>query len=322
MLWQFRAHNLVDYVREHKELYAEAKRTGDHAAVTAHFYDLMGGFIAYYYGPCFHFAPPDKLGQTRSEAILSLHQRIARVLGLHAGSTVLDIGCGLGAMIHDISPFTGASMTGLAISTEEVKEGNDWLARDGLDYHCKIVQGDAQAMPFAANEFDAAYAVYSLKYFSKLDRVLGHVQRTLKPGGLFLVYCIIKTDSYDETNPVHRKVVGDFEYSCGMPSLHTRQAMIDAADKAGLECVTKMDLSRDIPWYYEFDIPALHFCLTNPISLSAVNLLETLHLLPQGFRAWLDIFVTGNVMGIYRAGKMKILSGSDILVFRKPLQKK
>jgi len=39
---------------------------------------------------------------------------------------------------------------------------------------------------------DAAYAIYSLKYIPRLDSVMAEVARILKPGGLFVVYDLLK----------------------------------------------------------------------------------------------------------------------------------
>jgi len=184
----------------------------------------------------------------------------------------------------------------------------------------RIVQGDAQVMaPFEADTFDSAYAVYSLKYFTTLEHVMRHTYRVLKPGGYFLIYDIIKTPEYDPKNQLHAKIVSDFEYSCGMPSLHTQQSIIKDAKHAGFNCVTQMETAREVPWYYEFDISILRFCMTSEVVQKLLATLENAKITPTGLLDFLKIFVAGNVMGIVRAGELKILSGSRVLVFQKPM---
>lgn len=87
----------------------------------------------------------------------------------------------------------------------------------GLSALCTTVQGDAQYLPFEDAEFDAALAVYALKYFPSLKQVFSEVHRVLKPGASFLIYDIVKTEAYDPSNSEHCEVVEGFEYACGMP---------------------------------------------------------------------------------------------------------
>ena len=61
-------------------------------------------------------------------------------------------------------------------------------------------------MPLDSGSQDAAYAIYSLKYFPKLDGVMKEIARVLKTGGKFLVYDLIKTDGYNPENKEHREV--------------------------------------------------------------------------------------------------------------------
>ena len=68
----------------------------------------------------------------------------------------------------------------------------------------------------------AVLQIYSLKYFIDLKPVLREINRVLRPGSLFVIYDLIKTNDYDPDNAKHREVVEGLEYACGMPSLHTR----------------------------------------------------------------------------------------------------
>lgn len=161
---EFRTQDFTAFVRDHDALFAVAKRQRDHAQVTSHWYDLMGHFIELYYGPCFHFCPPEMPGQSRQDAIVALHNRIARLLQLAPGKKCLDVGCGIGGIMQDMGQYTGADITGLTLSAEEVSRGNEILRQKGLGFQCRINQGDAQDMPYPDESFDCAYAVYSLKY--------------------------------------------------------------------------------------------------------------------------------------------------------------
>lgn len=61
-------------------------------------------------------------------------------------------------------------------------------------------------MPLDSGSQDAAYAIYSLKYFPQLDGVMKETARILKSKGKLVVYDLIKTDSYDQGKQEHREV--------------------------------------------------------------------------------------------------------------------
>ena len=62
-------------------------------------------------------------------------------------------------------------------------------------------------MPFAANTFDAAFAVEATCHSPSLTKVYSEACRVLKPGGLFGVIEWIVTDAYDPDNKHHYDIV-------------------------------------------------------------------------------------------------------------------
>ena len=318
LLMEFRSKDLVQFLDQHEKLFVEARRTGDHRPATSAYYEMMGPIIETYYGAGWHFCPPDYPGQSRDDAVRSLHHRIARLLGLRSGMEVLDVGCGVGGMMRGVSLYSGSEVTGLTLGEGEVRSANSSAQDAGLSTLCRAVQGDCLAMPFAADSFDAAYAVYALKYYPDLSVVLGEIQRVLRPKGLFAAYCLGRTDSYDEDNPEHAQISADFEYATAMPPLPTVTRVVDSAEAAGLTCVTRMDISQETTWYHYWTANSLLVWL---VSSSLVRLLvrclEAVRILPKGFTRFNDIFLGGTIRLLVAGGRKNLLSGSTLLVFRK-----
>ncbi|KHJ75603.1 hypothetical protein OESDEN_24781 [Oesophagostomum dentatum] len=158
---------------------------------------------------------------------------------------------------------------------------------------------------------DAAYAIYSLKYFPELDGVMKEVSRVLKPGGRFLIYDLIKTEKYDEKNETHVEIVQGLEYACGMPSLHTREDMVTAAERYGLTFEEEEDLSVT-------NGSPFHYCFSHsPLFIKPYKCSPKARILPQGFLKFNDVFLSGTVQKIVDGGRLGILSGSKIFVFKK-----
>jgi demethylmenaquinone methyltransferase/2-methoxy-6-polyprenyl-1,4-benzoquinol methylase len=129
------------------------------------------------------FAP---LGPTydRYAAILSLGQdpRWRRVLvsRIEAGprDTVLDVATGTGAVARELLAQTGCTVVGLDQSPEMLAE-----ARRRLPASVKLVEGTAEALPFADASFDALTFTYLLRYVSDPGATLRELARVVKPGG-------------------------------------------------------------------------------------------------------------------------------------------
>jgi demethylmenaquinone methyltransferase/2-methoxy-6-polyprenyl-1,4-benzoquinol methylase len=129
------------------------------------------------------FAP---LGPTydRYAAILSLGQdprwRRFLVTRIDAGprDTVLDVATGTGAVARELLARKGCTVVGLDQSPEMLAE-----ARRRLPANVKLIEGAADALPFADASFDALTFTYLLRYVSDPAGTLHELTRVVKPGG-------------------------------------------------------------------------------------------------------------------------------------------
>jgi ubiquinone/menaquinone biosynthesis C-methylase UbiE len=248
-----------------------------------------------------------------------MYDQVADELQLAAGDHALDLGCGVGGMLRYVARRTGASISGITLGENEVKEANRLIGAGGLQEFCQVVQGDCQAMQFEASTFDGIFAVYSLKYYPDLNRVLSEIQRVLKPGGRFVAYCLCKSKIYDEGQPQHLQLLNDFQYSTAMPSLHTVPGMIAAAADNGLTCVGDEDLSQgELNWYsYWVRNPLLPWLVKSRIVYGLARSAEAVRILPRGFARFNDTFLAGTLRHIIRGGQTGVLTGSALLTFEK-----
>jgi len=316
----FRHADLEEFVAEHARLYAEARRTGDHTEVATHFYSVMADLLEVYYGSAWHFAPPEHPGQSREEALRALHRRVAHLIDHGPGREALDLGCGIGSCMRAVALESGGHVTGITIGPNEVEEANRLNRQARLDRLCHVEQGDFGRLPFADGRFDSAYAIYSFKYSPSLKQTFGEVSRVLRPGGLFLIYDMVKADTFDPSDPEHVRLLDSFAYATGMPPIHSNAERISEARLVGLECLSELDLSQDLPWYDHFTrTPLFMRLLESQRVLGLIRRAERTGLLPRGFAAFYETFVAGNVIAMVEGGKRGALTGSSLLVLRKPL---
>lgn len=102
-------------------------------------------------------------------------------------STILDLATGTGDLALELERAGFASVIGLDFSEGMLQEAErKALAQPGGPSLVSWVQGDAMALPFAANTFDAVTVGFGLRNMPDYLSALREVVRVLKPGGTFV----------------------------------------------------------------------------------------------------------------------------------------
>uniref|UniRef100_A0A0K0F6I2 Sterol 4-C-methyltransferase strm-1 (inferred by orthology to a C. elegans protein) n=1 Tax=Strongyloides venezuelensis TaxID=75913 RepID=A0A0K0F6I2_STRVS len=319
LLYYFNRQDLISFCEEHNNLFNEAKKTGDHGPVTAHYYKVMSGIIDEYFNGNFHFVPPRNQNILLEDALEELHRRIGETLQLDNTQNCLDIGCGIGGVIRDLA-YTNASITGVTIAPNEVAMGNEELVKRKIYPRCQLIEADCHKMPFKDNHFSCAYAIYSLKYLVDLKPALLEISRVLKKGGKFVCYDLLTTSKYNPKIEIHREQIEGLEYACGMPSLHSKDEMISIARECNLRYVENIDLTKETnqPFYYCFSSNKVFMWLAQSDLVGfLIKTGQALNILPKGFYEFNKTFLSGTVNKIVKGGELGILSGGEILVFEK-----
>jgi ubiquinone/menaquinone biosynthesis C-methylase UbiE len=96
------------------------------------------------------------------------------------GLDVLDVGCGQGIDLCQYAA-AGARVTGIDLTPRHVELARQYLADLGLDGI--VVEGDAEALPFADGRFDRVFSNGVLHHTPDMPAALRGIHRVLKPGG-------------------------------------------------------------------------------------------------------------------------------------------
>jgi ubiquinone/menaquinone biosynthesis C-methylase UbiE len=107
---------------------------------------------------------------------------------LSAGSRVLDVGCGQGAITLGLAGAAG-HVVGVDLSAEEFEEGRRWAVEHEIE-NVEFRIGSVDALAFPDDHFDACLC-HSM--FETLDRPLDaliEIKRALKPDGVIGVACV------------------------------------------------------------------------------------------------------------------------------------
>ena len=113
----------------------------------------------------------------------AMHRAVFRALGPMAGTeTVLDIGCGIGGLLHAVRRrWPGVHATGVD-PTEKALEVAREKTPDGV-----FLVGYAEALPLPTTSADIAVSTFSFHLWHDQATALREVARVLRPRGIFVL---------------------------------------------------------------------------------------------------------------------------------------
>ena len=107
------------------------------------------------------------------------------VLSRIRGHDVLELGCGLGDLLADMSE-AGYLCHAVEQSPQMVRATRETLQRRKLDKKVTVIQGSAQHLPFSNDSFDTVVSTFPSEYIYDPDTI-AEVARVLRSGGRFIV---------------------------------------------------------------------------------------------------------------------------------------
>lgn len=100
-------------------------------------------------------------------------------IGLENASRILDLGCGTGALIHELLTNSNANLHGLDISRAHMK-------LIPPEERLSLTQGDAHQTPYPNHYFEVSLCHFTLLWVVNPFQVLKEMVRITEPGGTIL----------------------------------------------------------------------------------------------------------------------------------------
>jgi ubiquinone biosynthesis O-methyltransferase len=111
-------------------------------------------------------------------------QLLLETLGSVPRKTLLDVGCGEGALASDLARY-GAIVTGLDADPAMIAAARRRAEAEALPL--QFIEGQAESLPFESATFDLVLAVTVLCFVRDVERAVKEMARVLKPGGRLVI---------------------------------------------------------------------------------------------------------------------------------------
>lgn len=282
------APRIEDYERRYV---GTAERKADYRNFENTYYDLITDFYEYGWGQSFHFAP--RAANESFAASIARHEHyIAHRLGLGPGMTVVDLGCGVGGPLIEITRFSGARIVGVNNNALQLERAARRSEAAGLSHLADWLKCDFMQVDAPDASFDAAYSIEATCCTPDKTGIYGEAFRLLKPGGCFAAYENCLTDRFDDADPDHQRIRADLEHGGGLPGIARPHEVDDALREVGFELTEARDLAADappgIPWYQPLVGSGLSFARFRSsaagrrLTHGSLWLLERLGIVPRG----------------------------------------
>jgi len=212
------------YLVRHVRQFNPRDRSKDNVA---HHYDLDGRLYSLFLDAdkqysCAYFETPDA---TLDDAQLAKKRHLAAKLLIERGNRVLDIGCGWGGLSLYLAEMTGANVTGITLSTEQLQVANARAAEKNLTAKFFLEDYRDVTGPFDRIVSVGMFEHVGVDFYETFFRRCAEL---LTDDGVMLLHSIGRSEGPDATNPWIAKYIFPGGY---IPAL---SEVMPAIERAGL----------------------------------------------------------------------------------------
>jgi len=220
-------------------LYLFTARRYQSANTVANSYDQWteDGILEYYWGEHIHLghygSPPQQKDFLKAKTDF-VHEMVrwGGLDSLSAGTTVLDVGCGIGGSSRILEREYGFSVTGVTISPQQVERARQ-LTPEEIDAMFQV--DDAMALSFPDASFDVVWSVEAGPHMPDKAIFAKELMRVLKPGGtLVLADWNQRDDRHIPLNFWERPVMRQLLDQWSHPAFASIEGFAEELEKTGL----------------------------------------------------------------------------------------
>lgn len=165
---------------------------------------------------------------------LAATAELARLAGITADMSVLDVGSGLGGPARFLAVTHGCQVKGIDLSEPFVDAARYLTKRTGLAGRVSFETGSALQLPFADGRFDVVLLQHVAMNVFDRSRLYREIHRVLRSGGRFAFFDIV-SNSGEPHYPL------PWARTPATSCLLTASATLEAVEPAGFHTIARQD---------------------------------------------------------------------------------
>lgn len=115
-------------------------------------------------------------------------KKVIKMVADQHPQSILDIATGTGDLAIQFAEKTAATkIVGLDLSEGMLSVARKKVTGTPISKKLEFLQADSEALPFAADTFDAITVSFGIRNFENLEQGLSEIYRVLKKGGVFVI---------------------------------------------------------------------------------------------------------------------------------------
>ncbi len=161
------------------------------------------GILEFYWGEHIHLgyygSPPQRKDFLAAKSDF-VHEMVrwAGLDRLPPGTTVLDVGCGIGGSSRILAQSCGFAVTGITISPQQVQRAQQLTSKE---LNVQFLVDDAMSLSFPDESFDVVWSIEAGPHMPDKAIFAKELMRVLKPGGVLALADWNQRD--DRQNPLN-----------------------------------------------------------------------------------------------------------------------
>lgn len=117
-------------------------------------------------------------------------------LSAYSSARILDVATGTGDFAIAALKYKPSQITGIDLSVEMLRIGEEKMKKRGVDNIIKLQVGDSENLQFESNSFDAVTVAFGVRNFENLEKGLQEMNRVLRAGGKAIILEFSKPQSF------------------------------------------------------------------------------------------------------------------------------
>lgn len=191
-----------------------------------------------------HFGIDDETTKNLGDSIENQYKILIKLGKIKKGMRVLDAGCGVGGASIYIAEKTNASLFGISLVPDQIKQAQTNAIRRNVSMHTSFTVEDYTKTSFGDNYFDVVFGIESICHSYPKESFLSEAKRILKPNGRLII-----ADGYrlrKEKDSSEKTITSNLCLAWSLDELIEEKSMTKKIESSGFKLINRLEKTSSL----------------------------------------------------------------------------